>query len=105
TYTGDTNVNTGTLQVDGSIASANTFVNLGGALAGIGTIGGNLFNSGVVSPGDSPGTLTVKGNYIQNATGTLRIEIGGLALPQHDLLRVTGNATLNGALQLVLINS
>jgi outer membrane autotransporter protein len=105
TYSGDTNINAGTLQVDGLIASANTFVNLGGALAGIGTIGGNLFNSGVVSPGDSPGTLTVKGNYIQNATGTLRIEIGGLALPQHDLLRVTGNATLNGALQLVLINS
>jgi fibronectin-binding autotransporter adhesin len=105
TYSGDTNINAGTLQVDGLIASANTFVNHGGALAGIGTIGGNLFNSAVVSPGDSPGTLTVNGNYTQNATGTLRIEIGGLALPRHDLLQMSGNATLNGTLQLVRLNS
>jgi fibronectin-binding autotransporter adhesin len=105
TYSGDTNINGGTLQVDGSIASANTLVNPGGALAGIGVIGGNLFNSGVVSPGDSPGTLTVNGNYTQSAAGTLRIEIGGLALPQHDLLQMSGNATLDGALQLVRLNS
>jgi fibronectin-binding autotransporter adhesin len=104
-YSGDTSINAGTLQVNGSIASANTFVNPGGALAGVGTIGGNLFNSGAVSPGDSPGTLTVNGNYTQNATGTLRIEIGGLALPQHDLLQMSGNATLNGTLRLVRLNS
>jgi outer membrane autotransporter protein len=105
TYTGDTTVNGGTLEVDGSIASAKTFVNPGGALAGIGTIGGNLFSSGLVSPGDSPGTLAVTGNYTQNAAGTLRIEIGGLALAQHDLLQMSGTATLDGTLQLVRFNN
>ena len=40
-----------------------------------GTVGGNLVNNGTVSPGDSPGTLTVNGNYTQNASGNLIIEI------------------------------
>jgi autotransporter-associated beta strand protein len=37
TYTGDTNINDGVLQLDGSITS-NTFVNPGGTLSGTGTI-------------------------------------------------------------------
>ena len=77
TYTGATTVNGGSLIVDGSIASANTLVNPGGLLGGQGIIGGNLVNSGVVSPGSSPGTLTVNGNYTQNPSGTLRIEVAG----------------------------
>ncbi len=79
TYTGATTVNAGSLIVDGSIASAQTLVNTGGLLGGRGSLGGNLVNSGIVSPGDSPGTLTVNGNYTQNAAGTLRIEVAGLA--------------------------
>ncbi len=75
TYTGATTVNAGSLIVDGSIASAQTVVNAGALLGGHGSIGGGLVNSGIVSPGDSPGTLTVSGNYTQNAAGTLRIEI------------------------------
>jgi outer membrane autotransporter protein len=89
------------LIVNGSIASALTLVNSGGSLGGLGTIGGNLLNNGVVRPGDSPGTLTVLGNYTQNAGGTLRIEVGGLAPGQHDLLAVGGHASLAGTLQLI----
>src|SRR5262249_25897359 len=55
----------------------------------------------IVSPGDSPGTLTVKNNYTQNASGTLRIEVAGLAPGQHDLLAVGGHASLAGTLQLI----
>ena len=77
TYTGATTVNGGSLIVDGSIASANTFVNPGGLLGGHGIIGGNLVNSGVVSPGSSPATLTVNGDYMQDPSGTLRIEVAG----------------------------
>src|SRR4029453_1087628 len=56
TYTGDTNINGGVLQVDGSITS-NTFVNHGGTLAGTGTLIGNVPNNhgGPVSPEDAPG--------------------------------------------------
>jgi len=64
TYTGNTNVNRGVLQVDGSITS-NTFVNHGGTLAGTGTINSNVTNSGRVSPGalGVPGQLTIVHNY------------------------------------------
>jgi outer membrane autotransporter protein len=106
TYTSDTNINAGVLQVDGSIASLNTFVNPGGTLAGTGTIGGSVNNSGVVSPGDSPGKLTINSGYTQNSNGTLHIEIGGLTPGVNsDLLAVNGVASLSGTLQLVRINS
>jgi autotransporter-associated beta strand protein len=61
TYTGNTNVSRGVLQVDGSI-TGNTFVNHRGTLAGSGTINGNVTNNGSVSPGGAlgaPGGLTV----------------------------------------------
>ena len=105
TYTGATTVNGGSLIVDGSIASANTVVNPGGLLGGNGIIGGNLVSSGVVSPGSSPGTLTVNGNYTQNANGTLRIEVAGLAPSQHDVLVVNGQASIAGTVQLVRVGA
>src|SRR5271166_5231858 len=105
TYTGATIINAGSLIVDGSIASQQTFVNAGAFLGGHGTIGGNLSNSGIVGPGNSPGTLTVANDYTQNATGTLRIQVGGLAANQHDLLAVNGHVTLGGTLQLVRLGS
>jgi autotransporter-associated beta strand protein/T5SS/PEP-CTERM-associated repeat protein len=119
TYTGTTTVNAGTLIVDGSISSTQTVVNPGGLLGGNGSLlapvvspgvstasrrasvasaGGSLVNSGIVSPGDPVGTLTVSGNYIQNADGTLRINF---ASGQHSVLRVLGQATLAGTLQLI----
>ena len=104
-YTGNTWVNAGILQVDGRIASLNTFVNLGGTLMGTGVIGGNLFNGGVVSPGHSPGTLTVTGNYTQTPAGTLLIEVAGKGAGQHDLLAVGGAANLNGTVRILNVGS
>ena len=103
TYTGDTNINRGVLQVDGSITS-NTFVNRSGTLVGIGTINGSVINSGKVSPGDPLGSLTVTGNYTQQASGTLLIDIAGLGADQFSLLNVLGNAELDGVLNPVLLN-
>lgn len=63
-------------------------------------------NSAVVRPGDSPGILTIDGNYEQTASGLLEIEIGGLtAGTQHDRLVVNGGAMLAGRLELPLINA
>lgn len=73
----------------------------GGTLTGTGIIGGNLLNVGLVSPGNSPGTLTIQGNYTQTAAGTLRIEINGWNAGQYDRLNVGGTATLAGRLVLV----
>jgi outer membrane autotransporter protein len=104
-YSGTTTVNAGSLLVDGSIASPNTDVNSGGLLGGVGTIFGNVVNAGIVSPGDSPGTLTINQNYAQLSTGVLRIEVAGLAAAQHDLLAVGGSASLNGTLQVLRLNN
>jgi autotransporter-associated beta strand protein len=116
TYLGTTAIDAGRLIVACSIDSGQTFVNAGGLLgggpaiaeAGRGIIGGDLTNSGVVSPGHSPGslgTLTVNGNYTQNASGTLRIEVAGTAPGQFDLLAVGGHASLAGTLQLIRLGN
>jgi autotransporter-associated beta strand protein len=103
TYAGNTNVNRGVLQVDGSITS-DTFVNHRGTLAGTGTINGNVMNSGKVSPGDSPGVLSVVHNYTQAQYATLMIQIAGASDGQFSVLNVLGNANLNGFLDPVLLN-
>ena len=104
-YVGTTTINAGTLEVDGFIGSANTFVNLLGTLSGTGVIGGNVFNSGIVSPGHSPGpspgTLTVKGNYTQTPAGTLVIEVAGKNAGQFDVLAVGGKANLAGTVRIL----
>jgi Passenger-associated-transport-repeat/VPDSG-CTERM motif len=103
TYTGNTNINGGVLQVDGSINS-NTGVHGNGTLAGTGTINGNVTNNGIVSPGDAPGTLTVGGNYTQLQFATLMIQIAGANDGQFSVLDVLGNANLDGFLDPVLLN-
>ena len=77
-----------------------------GSVSGNGTIGGNLVNAaGEVAPGNSPGILSVDGNYTQAAGGTLEIELaanGGVAGTDHDRLAVTLAASLDGTLDLQL---
>ena len=74
-----------------------------GVLNGSGKIGGDLANEngGTVAPGNSPGTLTVDGNYTQGATGTLAIEIAETAF---DRLVVNGQANLAGTLDVTLLD-
>ena len=105
TYTGQTTVNGGALVVNGRIASVQTLVNAGGLLGGSGVIGGNLTNLGTVSPGNSPGVLTVTGNYNQGAGGTLVIEVAGRQPGQFDQLKVGGVATLDGTLRIVNVGN
>ncbi|MBG0770562.1 MAG: hypothetical protein H0S82_02585, partial [Anaerolineaceae bacterium] len=77
----------------------------GDSFSGSGTIEANLINSGTVSPGSSPGTITVTGDYTQQADGTLTIELGGTTPDtEHDQLAVSGAVTLGGALNVTLIN-
>ena len=81
-----------------TVASGETF-------SGTGTLQTDLTNSGTVSPGNSPGTITVSGGYTQESSGTLAIELGGTTPDtEHDQLVVTGAATLGGTLDVTLIN-
>ncbi|BCM88618.1 hypothetical protein IAD21_00459 [Abditibacteriota bacterium] len=75
----------------------------GGVLNGIGTIDGNVLNSGGhVAPGHSPGTITINGNFTQTANGVLDMEIGGTDPgTSYDQILVNGTAYLDGTLDWV----
>jgi outer membrane autotransporter protein len=96
-----TKVLAGVLIVNSTLNTSVLNVEAGGTLAGSGIISGKVINAGTLSPGNSPGIFTVNGDYTQSATGTLRIEVAGLAPSEHDLLAVTGHASLAGTLQLI----
>ncbi|WP_287496124.1 autotransporter domain-containing protein [Pandoraea sp. CB10b_02] len=100
-------VEAGTLQV-GSDASPNTLLNgdvqvdSAGTLRGRGTIVGNVTNNGIVRPGASIGTLTIDGNYVQNANATLLVDVSNAPTTKgqtsdtgYSRLVVTGNVTLS----------
>jgi len=97
TYFGTTTVDAGRLSINGSITS-DTFVGAGAEVGGSGTIFGSLTNSGTVAPGNSIGTLTIDGTYIQEAGSVLEIEIndGGVLPGTNNDLIATQDATLNG---------
>lgn len=83
------------------VATTNVTVASGARLDGTGRVIGSLTNGGVVAPGNSIGTLTVQGNYVQGAAGVLEIEFDGAG--GIDLLDITGTATLGGTLRFVSI--
>ena len=99
-YTGNTNVEKGKLVVNGSLASSVRILK-NGTLGGTVVINGNLTNLGKLAPGNSPGTTTVVGNYIE--AGTLDIEVWGLtAGTQHDQVVVSGTATFQAGSTLMV---
>lgn len=53
----------------------------------------------MISPGLSPGLLTINGHFNQLPNGVLVIEVTGLAPGQFDVLAVSGDVTLNGTLE------
>ena len=64
-----------------------------------------MSNKGTLSPGLSPGILTVSGPYGQTASGHLAIQIGGTtAGTGYDQLAVTGSGALAGTIDLSTIN-
>lgn len=98
----------GTTTVDGSLLPATLEVDLsGGRLEGSGLILASVTNSGgIVGPGSSAGRLRINGSYDQELAGTLEIEIGGsTAFSEYDVLSVSGIATLDGTLELSVIDS
>jgi len=99
TYTGPTSVTGGTLAVNGSISS-NVTVGAAGTLGGTGTIAGNVTNAGTLAPGNSIGTITVTGNFVQAAGGIYQVEAN--AAGQADRINITGTAAIQGGTVQVL---
>jgi hypothetical protein len=90
TYSGTINANAGNVAVNANFANANVTVGAAGKISGTGTISTLTANGGVVSPGNSPGTLTV-GTATLGATGsqaTYNVEIYGSSAGQFDQIKV-----------------
>ncbi|WP_164985750.1 autotransporter-associated beta strand repeat-containing protein [Bosea sp. Tri-44] len=97
-YTGATFVDAGALVVNGSIAaSSGMTVAAGGAVGGTGALP-SLTVNGTLSPGNSPGTLTVNGNLVMGTGSTYVAEVQGAV---SDRTAVTGTAALAGTLRIV----
>lgn len=103
---GIANVSQGTLLVSAELQADRVIVLPEAGLGGGGLIIGNVFNSGLVAPGDLPksslgsssqiGTLSLLGDYTQTSNGALQIEIAGPN--QKDRLIVSETARLAGTL-------
>jgi len=94
-----TNVKSGLVTLSGDYTTADAFTVFNGAgVIGNDTVTTSLFtNNGAVGTGtDSTlGTFSVDGDYAQGSTGSYFVKINGTG--SSDLVDVTGNATLNGA--------
>ena len=110
-FTGTANVNAGILAVNGTFGdtagnAATVNVNTGGTLHGSGTLAGSVTvaSGGLVSAGNSPGTLAVLGDYSLRSGATSLFELGTPGVvggASNDLINVGGNLTLGGTLSLV----
>lgn len=96
--TGTNTVNGGNLNTNGAVAGS-VVVNAGGTFSGNANIAGNLTVNagGVLSPGNSPGTTNVAGNYIGGGSILVEVQFNNAAAPvngtTHDLLNITGNVS------------
>jgi autotransporter-associated beta strand protein len=105
TYTGNTTISGGTLLVTspGSLAGTAVSVSANGKLGGNGTIAGAVtVSGGILSPGTSPGTLTV-GSLILESLSSLPFDLdtpGIIDSNVNDLIAVTNALTLDGTLNI-----
>ncbi|OWK44982.1 Flagellar hook-length control protein FliK [Fimbriiglobus ruber] len=100
-YNGATTVTSGTLLINGSVAG-NAVATSPGVLGGTGTIGGSLTGTGTISPGSLPGNhagiLKVTGNF--TPTGTVQLDVNSpynTAGTDYDQIIVGGTVNLSGA--------
>ncbi len=100
THTGGTNVNAGTLLVNGNSAAANGagLVQSGGTLGGTGTLGGanTVGDTGTIRGGDATGvgTLNLAGSLTIRSGGTFSTKIANTTTTSN-LLAVTGAFAFN----------
>jgi hypothetical protein len=99
----------GSTTIDPGAVLSSSLLNIdGGTLSGNGIIQAAVVNTGVTSPGGSPGRLTIGTGqtYQQTPGGTLRVELGGHDPGTgYDQLIIGGNAVLGGTLELDSISS
>jgi hypothetical protein len=96
-------INKGTFNFTGGEVITRLLSNYGLFKGGGASFTGTVMNYGTVSPGSSPGTLNISGDYTQDALGKLLIELAGYTQgTEYDFLNITGKATLAGTLDVQL---
>jgi hypothetical protein len=108
--TGATVVNDGVIRYNSGVPGGSPFDNQGdlsgsgffvgnvenhGGFGGTGTVIGDVTNNGTLRPGNSLGSMTILGDYIENAS--LYIELGGPNANEYDSLDVYGNVSLGAS--------
>ena len=91
---GDVAINSGKLAVNGILNANSITVNSGGTLGGNGYVYGEVTveDGGILSPGNSPGTLNIVGNTTLTAGSIFDVEVEGLVA---DLVNVDGDVTVD----------
>ncbi|MBS0655042.1 MAG: autotransporter-associated beta strand repeat-containing protein, partial [Verrucomicrobia bacterium] len=97
TYLGSTTIQSGTLNLNGTLFS-NMQIEPAGLLSGNATINGTIYNSGQIAPGSSTSTISTF-NLFSLPSSVYSIDIDPTSA---GLLKVTGAATLGGTLQVTL---
>ncbi len=109
TLAGDAvNRGTITIQAGAVLRVLGNFVNdTSGLITGNGTLdisdALSFSNFGTISPGLSPGALTVNGSFALTSTSVLRLEISGATPSLYDQLLINGSIVLGGTLELALL--
>jgi len=97
---GPTFVAAGVLRVDGDLGSSAVSVGDAASLTGNGTVGRTALAAGsTISPGNSIGTLTINGDYLQQAGSRYLVEVEP-STTASDLVQVNGTAVLEAGAQL-----
>jgi T5SS/PEP-CTERM-associated repeat protein len=100
--------------IDGPVHNAaGSATNIVGDVTYLGEVSGAgaFFGSGTAhfdggfSPGDSPAVVPFEGSLAYGANNTLFVELGGLADGEFDRLEIEGDATLEGALAVALLDA
>ncbi len=103
TYTGATTISAGTLLVTGQLGETDISIAEGASLGGNGEIAGFVSTAGagsIISPGTSPGTLTL-GSLDVSLGATFLFELGTVS----DLLAISDSLTAGGPLDFQFSNS
>ena len=101
-------LNTGaTLDVQGTLyvqLASIGVTNNGGTISGSGTIIGDVFNDGILSPGNSPGAMLIDGDLTLLSNSLLNLDVEGITSPgvDYDLLDVTGQIIFGGAMAVII---
>ncbi len=97
--------NDGTVNLNpGPVTFATLQVTNTGTLSGTGTVNGNVFMQGTMAPGDTTGLFTINGSLTDTSSASFLENIMGTGPGENGELKITGDVTLAGALDVDLLN-